>query len=185
VRAFAGNVDHNRPADEAPHKIVRPCSLAPPRRLPVYHASAWRACALISPELAPDPTRALRKVRQRNNDHDDDKQPCGYLFFDPDPVQHRTSLWRGKSRAGVRFGQKYCRKTNISEGSIVYLGIQLSYQSTLRIFSMFFSKGNTMSNQQQGSNEAPKTPAPGETKPAPQQNQGDAKQPSEKPAQQK
>ena len=29
-----------------------------------------------------------------------------------------------------------------------------------------------MSNQQQGSNEAPKTPAPGETKPAPQQDQG-------------
>ena len=42
-----------------------------------------------------------------------------------------------------------------------------------------------MSNQQQGSNEAPKTPVPGETKPAPQQNQGDAKQPSEKPEQQK
>jgi hypothetical protein len=42
-----------------------------------------------------------------------------------------------------------------------------------------------MSNQQQGSNEAPKTPAPSETKPVPQQNQGEGKQPSEKPAQQK
>ena len=41
-----------------------------------------------------------------------------------------------------------------------------------------------MSNQQQGSNEAPKA-APNETKPAPQQNQGDAKQGSKKPAQQK
>jgi hypothetical protein len=37
-------------------------------------------------------------------------------------------------------------------------------------------KGNTMSNQpQQGTNEAPKTPTPNETKPAPQQNQGDGK----------
>jgi len=42
-----------------------------------------------------------------------------------------------------------------------------------------------MSNQQQGSNEAPKTPAPSETKPAPQQNQGDGKSGNEKPAQQK
>jgi hypothetical protein len=41
-----------------------------------------------------------------------------------------------------------------------------------------------MSNQQQGTNDAPKT-APTETKPAPQQNQGDAKQGSEKPPQQK
>jgi hypothetical protein len=42
-----------------------------------------------------------------------------------------------------------------------------------------------MSNQQQGSNEAPKTPTPSETKPAPQHNQGDGKSGSEKPAQQK
>jgi len=41
-----------------------------------------------------------------------------------------------------------------------------------------------MSNQQRGSNEAPKA-APTETKPAPQQNQGDAKQGSKEPAQQK
>jgi hypothetical protein len=42
-----------------------------------------------------------------------------------------------------------------------------------------------MSNQQQGSNDAPKTPTPTETKPAPQQNQGGSQQGSEKPAQQK
>jgi hypothetical protein len=43
-----------------------------------------------------------------------------------------------------------------------------------------------MSNQpQQGSNEAPKTPTPSETKPAPQQNEGDGKQASPKPDQQK
>jgi hypothetical protein len=42
-----------------------------------------------------------------------------------------------------------------------------------------------MSNQQQGSNESPKTPTPGETKPTPQQNQGDGKPGSEKPQQQK
>jgi hypothetical protein len=42
-----------------------------------------------------------------------------------------------------------------------------------------------MSNQQQGSNEAPKTPTPSETKPTPQQNQGDSKSASEKPQQQK
>jgi hypothetical protein len=42
-----------------------------------------------------------------------------------------------------------------------------------------------MSNQQQGSNEAPQTPAPSETKPAPQQNQGDGKPAAEKPPQQK
>jgi hypothetical protein len=42
-----------------------------------------------------------------------------------------------------------------------------------------------MTNQpQQGSNEAPKTPAPGQAKPAPQQNQGDGKQGSSKPDQQ-
>ena len=41
-----------------------------------------------------------------------------------------------------------------------------------------------MSNQQQGSTDAPKT-APTETKPAPQQNQGDGKPGTEKPAQQK
>lgn len=40
-----------------------------------------------------------------------------------------------------------------------------------------------MSNQQQGSNEAPKTVAPSETQPAPQQNQGDAKQDANKPVQ--
>jgi hypothetical protein len=42
-----------------------------------------------------------------------------------------------------------------------------------------------MSNQQQGSNDAPKTPTPTETKPDAQQNQSDGKQGSEKPAQQK
>lgn len=42
-----------------------------------------------------------------------------------------------------------------------------------------------MTNQQQGSNEAPKTVTPSETKPAPQQNQGDVKQDTNKPAQQK
>jgi hypothetical protein len=42
-----------------------------------------------------------------------------------------------------------------------------------------------MSNQQQGSNEAPKTPAPSETKPPSQQNQGDGKPGPEKPQQQK
>ena len=44
-----------------------------------------------------------------------------------------------------------------------------------------------MTNAQQTSaNEAPKTPAPGEVKPNPQQqNQGDGKSDSEKPAQQK
>jgi len=42
-----------------------------------------------------------------------------------------------------------------------------------------------MSNQQQGSNEAPKTPPPSETKPAPQQNQGDGKADPQKPEQQK
>lgn len=42
-----------------------------------------------------------------------------------------------------------------------------------------------MSNQQQGTNDAPKTPTPPETKPDTQQNQGDAKPGSDKPAQQK
>ena len=42
-----------------------------------------------------------------------------------------------------------------------------------------------MTNQQQGSNETPKTVAPSETKPAPQQNQGDVKQDTSKPEQQK
>jgi len=42
-----------------------------------------------------------------------------------------------------------------------------------------------MSNQQQGSNEAPKTPTPSETKPTPQQNQGDGKPGSDKLVQQK
>ena len=52
-----------------------------------------------------------------------------------------------------------------------------------------------MSNQSQGSNEAPKTATPSEakpgqqnqsdTKPGTQQNQGDGKQGAEKPAQQK
>jgi hypothetical protein len=42
-----------------------------------------------------------------------------------------------------------------------------------------------MTNQQQGSNEAPKTSTPSETKPVPQQNQGDGKSDNEKPAQQK
>jgi hypothetical protein len=41
-----------------------------------------------------------------------------------------------------------------------------------------------MSNPQQGANEAPKTPAPSETQPTPQQNQGDGKPGSEKPQQQ-
>jgi hypothetical protein len=44
-----------------------------------------------------------------------------------------------------------------------------------------------MPNEQQGSNEALKTPVPipSEAKPGSQQNQGDGKQGSEKPAQQK
>ena len=42
-----------------------------------------------------------------------------------------------------------------------------------------------MTNQQQGSNEAPKTVTPPETKPAPQQNQGGVKHDANKPAQQK
>jgi hypothetical protein len=42
-----------------------------------------------------------------------------------------------------------------------------------------------MSNQQQGSNETVKTSTPGETKPAPQQNQGDGRPGAEKPQQQK
>ena len=42
-----------------------------------------------------------------------------------------------------------------------------------------------MTNQQQGSNEAPKTPSPSETKPTPQQNQGTGKPDADKPAQQK
>lgn len=43
-----------------------------------------------------------------------------------------------------------------------------------------------MTNSQQGGqDEAPKTVAPSETKPAPQQNQGDGKQDANKPAQQK
>ena len=42
-----------------------------------------------------------------------------------------------------------------------------------------------MSNQQQGANDAPKTPTPTETKPDAQQNQGDGKPVSDKPAQQK
>jgi len=42
-----------------------------------------------------------------------------------------------------------------------------------------------MSNQQQGSNDTPKTPAPTGTKPDAQQNQGDGKQGSEKPEQRK
>lgn len=41
-----------------------------------------------------------------------------------------------------------------------------------------------MSNQQQGgSNEAPKTATPNETKSAPQQNQGDSKPDAQKPQQ--
>jgi hypothetical protein len=39
------------------------------------------------------------------------------------------------------------------------------------------------SQPQQGANEAPKTPAPSETKPTPQQNPGDGKQGSSKPDQ--
>jgi hypothetical protein len=42
-----------------------------------------------------------------------------------------------------------------------------------------------MSNQPQGSNEAPKTPAPSETKPAPQSTPGDGKQDAPKPDAQK
>jgi hypothetical protein len=42
-----------------------------------------------------------------------------------------------------------------------------------------------MSNQEQAQNETPKTPAPGQSQPAPQQNQGDGKQGSQKPEQQK
>ena len=40
-----------------------------------------------------------------------------------------------------------------------------------------------MSNQQQGSHETPKTTTPNETKPAPQQNQGDSKPDAGKPQQ--
>jgi hypothetical protein len=42
-----------------------------------------------------------------------------------------------------------------------------------------------MTNQQGGSNETPKAAPPSETKPAPQQNQGDGKQDTSKPEQQK
>jgi hypothetical protein len=42
-----------------------------------------------------------------------------------------------------------------------------------------------MTNQPQGSNEAAKTAPPSQTKPAPQQNQGDVKQDTTKPEQQK
>jgi hypothetical protein len=42
-----------------------------------------------------------------------------------------------------------------------------------------------MSNQQQGSNATPKTPASAETNPDTQQNQGDGKPGFDKPAQQK
>ena len=42
-----------------------------------------------------------------------------------------------------------------------------------------------MSNPQQGSNETAKTVPPSETKPAPQQNQGDGKPDTTKPEQQK
>ena len=42
-----------------------------------------------------------------------------------------------------------------------------------------------MSNQQQGSNETPKTTPQNDPKPAPQQNQGDGKQGAQKPEQQK
>ena len=41
---------------------------------------------------------------------------------------------------------------------------------------------NSQSNPQAGSNEAPKTPAPGVAAPAPQQNQGD--KPATKPSEQ-
>jgi hypothetical protein len=69
--------------------------------------------------------------------------------------------------------------------SIVFQRIDATSIKYLENTFWVFTKGNTMSNQQQGSNEAPKTPAPSETKPAPQQNQGDDKPGSEKPAQQK
>jgi hypothetical protein len=53
-----------------------------------------------------------------------------------------------------------------------------------KLTEFIFSKGNTMSNQQQGgSNETPKTPTPNETKSAPQQNQGDSKPDAQKPQQ--
>jgi hypothetical protein len=42
-----------------------------------------------------------------------------------------------------------------------------------------------MTNQEKNQNEAPKTPAPGQSQPAPQQNQGGGKSGSEKPEQQK
>ena len=42
-----------------------------------------------------------------------------------------------------------------------------------------------MSNQNQAANDPAKTGAPGETKPMPQQNQGDNKPNPDKPAQQK
>lgn len=73
---------------------------------------------------------------------------------------------------------------NISNIVIVNDRNSLILLQYLKYSFLGFSKGNTMSNQQQGSNEAPKA-APTETKPAPQQNQGDAKQGSKEPAQQK
>ena len=42
-----------------------------------------------------------------------------------------------------------------------------------------------MTNPEQGANETPKTVTPSEGKPAPQQNHGDGKPSTEKPAQQK
>ena len=44
---------------------------------------------------------------------------------------------------------------------------------------------NTQNNQQGNSNEAPKTVTPDEAKPGAQQNQGDSKPDTDKPAQQK
>ena len=42
-----------------------------------------------------------------------------------------------------------------------------------------------MTDPVQAQNETPKTPAPGQSQPAPQQNQGDGKQSNQKPEQQK
>jgi hypothetical protein len=56
-------------------------------------------------------------------------------------------------------------------------------QSTWKIVFRYL-KVNPLNNQsQQGSNEAPKAPTPSETKPTPQQNQGDGKPTSPEPDQ--
>jgi hypothetical protein len=52
-----------------------------------------------------------------------------------------------------------------------------------KLFFMYFRRKSLMSNNpQSGTNDAPKTPAPGTSAPAPQQNQGD--KPAPKPGEQ-